>query len=307
MYDCVIIGGGPAGLAAGLYVARARLNALLVDRSAPGGQLLLTETVENYPGFVEPINAYDLIQQMVDQCKRFDLQFAQKSITGIAVRPDGLHQLETTDGRLVSRTTVLCTGAVPRRLDVPGEKEFSGKGVSYCATCDGAFFRGKRVAVIGGGDTAVEEGVFLTRFCEKVTIIHRRTELRAQKVLQERAFANPKIEFILGAVPVEIIGDTSVKGLRIKDTKTGAVSTLDVPGVFIFVGYLPQTDIVAGLVKLDESKHILTDDYMQTSVPGLFCAGDVRRSPLKQIATAVGEGAIAGWAVEKYITEHAGK
>ena len=212
--DSIIVGGGPAGLAAGVYIARARLDAVLLERGVPGGQLLLTETIENYPGFAAPIGADTLVNQMVEQCTRFGLQHMQANVEAIVTRPDGLHEVRTSEGPLLTRTVVICVGAVPRKLGIPGESAFTGRGVSYCGTCDGAFFRGRNVAVIGGGDTAVEEGMFLTRFCPQVTIVHRRHELRAQKILQERAFANKKVSFILGALPLEIIGETTVRGLR---------------------------------------------------------------------------------------------
>ncbi len=305
MHDIIIIGGGPAGLTAGLYASRARLKSLMIEKGFTGGQVMTTEWVENYPGFEEGISGAELSRKMEKQATRFGLEITQGSVIDISLKGN-IKEIILEDGtRYETKGIILSTGSNPRLLKIEGEDTYRGRGVSYCATCDGAFFRDSRLAVIGGGDSAVEEGLFLTRFAETVYIVHRRDSLRATKVVQERAFANPKIKLVWDSIPEKIAGDErGVKSLHIKNVKTGEQSNLDVAGVFIYVGYNPNTEFLKGLVDLNEGNYIVTDENMSTSKPGIFAAGDVRAKPLKQIATAVGDGATAAVAAEKYIIEN---
>jgi thioredoxin reductase (NADPH) len=305
MYDVIIIGGGPAGLTAGLYTSRARLKSLLIEKGFAGGQVTTTEWIENYPGFEEGISGAELSQKMEKQATKFGLEIIQGAVIDISLN-DRIKKVNLEDNnRYEARSIILATGSNPRPLKIEGEDKFRGRGVSYCATCDGAFFKDERLAVIGGGDSAVEEGLFLTKFAEIVYIVHRRDQLRAVKVVQERAFANPKIKFVWDSVPEKIEGDDrGVKALHIKNVKTDEQSVLDVQGVFIYIGYNPNTVFLKGLVNLSENNYIVADDNMSTSAPGVFTAGDVRAKPLKQIATAVGDGATAAVAAEKYIEEN---
>jgi len=305
MYDVIIIGGGPAGLTAGLYNARARLNVLLLERLAPGGQVLTTDSVENYPGFPDGISGFELMDRMKTQAEKFGLKIQSEDVTGLELSPKRKAVL-TGVGPLETKAIILCCGATWKRLGIEGEDHLMGKGVSFCATCDGPFYRNQEVAVIGGGDTAVEEAIFLTRFVSKVHLVHRRDKLRATKVLQERAMSHEKIEFIWDSVPVKILGEKGVEGIELKNVKTQSVFRKNVQGVFVFIGTLPNTDVVKGLIRLDESGFVVTDDNMQTSVRGVFAAGDIRSKLFRQISTAVGEGATASYAVEKYLENFAG-
>ena len=305
IYDVVIIGGGPAGLTAGLYTARARRKSLLIEKGLPGGLVTTTEWVENYPGFEEGIMGVELAQKMEKQAMRFGLEIIQGSVVDISV-PNSLKKTILEDSRQYeAKSIILATGAHPRLLKIKGENEFRGKGVSYCATCDGAFYRDKRIAVVGGGDSAVQEAIFLTKFAEIVYVIHRRDELRAEKILQERAFSNPKIKFVWNSIAEKIDGDDAgVNVIHITNVKNGDKSALDVQGVFIYIGYNPNTEFLKGLVSLNKESYIITDENMSSSVPGIFAAGDVRSKQLKQIATAVGDGATAAMAAEKYVEEN---
>jgi len=304
LFDIIIIGGGPAGLTAGLYTARARLKSLLIERGLIGGQVATTERVENYPGFDEGISGTELSQKMHRQAIKFGLEVIQGSV--VAISMDGkIKKITLEDNQhYETKSIIVATGANPKPLGVEGEERLRGKGVSYCATCDGAFFKGEKVAVIGGGDSAVEEAIFLTKFAEVVYIVHRRDQLRATKIIQERAFSNPRIKFVWNSVVEKIEGTEDVRTLHIKNVKTGEKSTLDVQGVFIYIGYVPNTEFLKGVVNLDKDNYIITDDKMSTSVPGIFAAGDVRAKSLKQIATAVGDGAIAAVEAERYIEEN---
>ncbi len=305
LYEVIIIGGGPAGLTAGLYTSRARLKTLLVEKAVAGGQVATTEFVENYPGFEEGITGVELSQKMERQARRFGLEIVQDAVLNISI--DGRIKkitFENNQEGCDAKALIIATGAHPKYLGIPGESEFRGRGVSYCATCDGAFYKNEKVAVIGGGDSAVEEAIFLTKFAEIVYIIHRRDKLRAAKIIQERAFSNPKIKIIWNSVVNRIEGDEAVKVLNIKNVKTQKESALDIQGVFIFAGYNPSTEFLNGLVDINEGNYIITDENMRTSVPGIFAAGDVRAKSLKQIATAVGDGAIAAVSAEKYIEEN---
>ena len=305
MYDVIIIGGGPAGLTAGLYNARARLNVLLLERLAPGGQVLTTDWVENYPGFPDGVSGFELMDRMKTQAEKFGLKIQSDEVTGLELTEKRKAVL-TGSGPLETRAIILCCGANWKKLGIEGEDHMMGKGVSFCATCDGPFYRDQEVAVIGGGDTAVEEAIFLTRFVSKVHLVHRRDKLRATRVLQERAMSQDKIEFIWDSVPVKILGDKAVEGIELKNVKTAEVFRKDVQGVFVFIGTVPNTDMVKGLVRLDNNGFVVTDDNMQTSVPGVFAAGDIRSKLFRQISTAVGEGATASYAVEKYLEGLAG-
>ncbi|MFN4319557.1 MAG: thioredoxin-disulfide reductase [Aquificaceae bacterium] len=303
LYDAIIVGGGPAGLTAGLYCARAKLNTLLFEKGTLGGQIAITDLVENYPGFPEGISGKELTQRFKEQAERFGLSIIRKEVSKIErVGREIFVHLRT--GELVrSKTVILTVGSNPRRLGVPGEEEFLNRGVSYCATCDGALFEGVPIAVIGGGDSAAQESLFLTRFASKVYLIHRRDQLRAQKHLQEKVFSNPKIEFIPNKVVEEIKGKDFVEGLLLRDTKDGSLSELPVEGVFIFIGLEPSTGFLKGSVDLDERGYIITDGRMRTSMEGVFAAGDCRSGATGQVAVAVGEGCIAAIEAERYIEE----
>jgi len=298
--ELAIIGGGPAGLAAGIYAARAALKTILFEQAMPGGLAASTEIIENYPGFPEGVGGPDLALKMESQARKFDLEIAYSGVEELA-KKDGQFILKTDDGEFQVRAVILATGAKPKFLEVKGEKEFHGRGVSYCATCDGAFFREKKVAVVGGGDSAVEEALFLTKYADKVYIVHRRGELRATKYLQEKARGNAKIEFRLNQVPLEINGQSVVEGIALKDVRSDQTSRLAVDGVFIYVGHSPISEMVKGLAELDEKGYIITDEDLRTSTPGLFAAGDVRRKSLRQVVTAVADGAIAAVSAEKYL------
>lgn len=307
-WDVIVVGGGPAGLCAAMYAGRGMLDALLIERGLPGGELLNTELIEDYIGF-ESVQGPDLAEKMTDHAKKFGAQIVMDTVESIEKRDDGAFDVKTQLGKLYRAPAVILTaGGTPRKLGVPGEKEYAGKGVSYCAVCDGAFFKGEVLAVIGGGDAAVEEGDYLTRYAEKVYIVHRRDQLRAEPIIQKRAFNNPKIEFVWNKVVKEIEGDgNQVQRLRLEDTQTGESSSLDVGGVFIFIGFLPNSRLVKGHFEHDAGGYIITDDKMMTSIPGLFAAGDLRVQLTRQITTAVGDATTAAIAVEKYLKEQRDK
>ena len=298
-YDLIIIGAGPAGLTAGIYAARARMNVLLLEKSAPGGQTLITDHIENYPGFPEGISGYELSERMASQAKSLGLNIEAEEVLSLDLT-EKIKKVVLKDRTLSTKTIIIASGASPRQLGI-GEEKFFGKGVSFCATCDGPFFREKTVVAVGGGDTAVQEAIFLSRFADKVYLVHRRDDLRAAKILQERAFNNEKIEFVWDSIPTGIEGFFSVEGVRIKNLKTNEEKTLNANGCFIWVGILPNASFLNDSVKTDESGFIITDQNMQSSVPGVFAAGDVRATPLRQIATAVGDAAISLASAEHYI------
>ena len=300
MYDVIIIGGGPAGLTAGIYSSRSKLDALLVERGIPGGTMMITERIENYPSLVEPISGPELAESMRLQAERFGLKFETAEVQSLDLS-SAEKIVRTTKGDFKSRAVIIAVGAKYRTLNVPGERELSGRGVSYCATCDGWFFRDKKLAVVGGGDTAVEDACYLTKFATEVTIIHRRDKFRAAKMLQDRAFANPQIHVIWDTVVDEIVGDDVVTGLRLRNVKTGKVSELPVDGVFVLIGQDPDTAFLAGQVAVDEAGYILTDEDMHTNVPGVFAAGDARKKSFRQVVTACADGAIAANSADKYI------
>ncbi|MBU0973664.1 MAG: thioredoxin-disulfide reductase [Proteobacteria bacterium] len=298
-YDLVIIGAGPAGLTAGLYAARARMNVILLEKSVPGGQILVTDWIENYPGFPEGISGYDLAEKMRLQAQDLGLKIETAQVHALNLSA-GIKEIVLKDRSIRAKSLIIASGASPKKLGI-GEDKYMGKGISFCATCDAPFFRDKIVVAIGGGDTAVQEAIFLTKFAKKVYLVHRRDELRATKILQERAFANDKIEFVWDSVATGVKGFFGIEGVHIKNIKTNEEKTLKADGCFIWVGILPNTEFVKESVKTDEFGFILADAKMQTSVPGVYAAGDVRDTPLRQIATAVGDGAIAAVCAEHYI------
>lgn len=302
-YDLVIVGGGPAGLAAAIYAGRSRLSCAVIERMAAGGQIVVTDWVDNYPGFPEGISGFDLSRRLEEHAKKFGAEFIYEEVREVRDGERLRKEVVTSGGVYVAKAVIVATGAKPRKLGVPGEAEFTGRGVSYCATCDAAFFKGKTVAVVGGGDTAVQEAIYLTKFVERVHLVHRRDRWRATKIIQEEALANPKIVPVWNTVVTEIRGGRSVEGVRLRNVLDGTEADLAVDGVFIFVGIEPQTEFVKGYLELDETGYILTNMKMQTSRPGVFAAGDVIHQMLRQVVTAVGEGALAAFAAEDYITK----
>jgi thioredoxin reductase (NADPH) len=302
-WDIVIVGGGPAGLTAGLYAARGAMKTLLIERLAAGGQAATTEWVDNYPGFPEGISGPELSQKMEEHAVRFGLQVHHGEVQGLEVLDGNRRsfQVKTSAGIREAMAVVLALGADWRKLGVPGEESFRGKGVSYCATCDGPFFRDQEVVVVGGGDTAVEEGTYLTKHASKVSIVHRRDRLRASPIIQERAMSNSKVEFIWNSVVDAIEGENGVERLRLRDVKTGRTWEKPCAGVFIFVGTIPNTQFLRGIVDMDEQGYILAGDEMRTSVEGIFACGDCRKKLLRQVITACGEGATAAFAAQHYV------
>ena len=303
MYDVIIAGTGPAGLTAAIYGTRARLNMLGFEENyMSGGQVVNTYEVDNYPGLPE-ISGMDLSLKFREHAEKLGAEFVRAKVNKIEVKEDGTKIVETESGTYETRAFVLATGAHHRLLNVPGEESLSGMGVSYCATCDGAFYKGSDVAVIGGGDVAVEDAIFLARGCRRVYVVHRRDELRAAKSLQEKLFSLPNVEMVWDSVVDSIEGEEQVDAIRIKNIKDGTVRAISVDGVFVAVGITPDSDLLKGIVKMDEGGYILADESCRTSVPGIFSAGDVRKKPLRQIITAAADGANAITSVEKYLIE----
>lgn len=303
-FDVIIVGAGPAGLCAGMYSGRGMLKAVVLERGIPGGELLNTDLIEDYIGF-ESILGRDLAEKMADHAKKFGAEIRQENVEAIEKMADGTFEVRTSVETVYRAPSVIITaGGTPNKLGVPGEQEYAGRGVSYCAVCDGAFFKGETIAVVGGGDAAVEEADYLTRYAEKVYLIHRRDELRASKILQERLFANPKAEVIWNKVVKEIKGGPQgVTGVMLKDTVTQEDSALSVTGCFVLIGFTPNSGLIKGHFDHDASGYIITDDRMMTSIPGLFAAGDLRVQLTRQITTAVGDATTAAIAVEKYLKE----
>jgi thioredoxin reductase (NADPH) len=300
-YDLVIIGGGPAGLTAGIYASRARLKTLLLEKALPGGQILSSPLVENYPGLAKGISGVRMIEEMVGQAERFGTEIRTEAAVSVEDAGNKGKTVKTDKDSYEALAVIFAMGAAYSRLNVPGEDRLSGRGVSYCATCDGPLFKNKEVTVVGGGDTAIEEALFLTNFCAKVNIIHRRDQLRATKILQERALANKKINIIWNSVVSEILGKGKVESVMLKDVKTNKETLLPTTGVFLAVGFTPHTEIARGLVKTDEKGYIITNDDMQTSREGFFAAGDCRKKLLRQVINSCGDGATAAFAAQKYI------
>lgn len=301
LFDLIIIGGGPAGLAAGLYGSRAGLNTLILEKRSPGGQILVTELIENYPGFPEGISGLELAGKMEKQTRRFGLQIKTIEVVSLILQNNQKQIITESHEKLEGKTIIIATGASPAQLGVPGEEKLKGRGVSYCATCDGALFRDKEVAVVGGGDSAIEEAIFLTKFAGRVNVIHRRDKLRAVKALRDRALSNPKITFIWDSHLVKILGEEKVKSIVVRNKKTQKETTLPAEGVFLYVGTQPNTNFLPKTIKTDQQGYVLTNESLQTSVPGVFAAGDVRSKSLKQVVAAAGEGALAATSAYKYI------
>lgn len=304
IHDVIIIGGGPAGLTAGIYTARARLSTLLVEKLALGGQASITDRIENYPGFIEGISGPELAHSMEEQAKSFGMRTISGEVTRIDGNDDSNIKKVFVNGEpepYQSLSIIIAAGNEQKKLGVPGEKEFTGKGVSYCATCDGAFFRDLAIAVVGGGDVALQEALFLTRFARKIYIIHRRDRPRATKILQERALSNNKIEFVFNTVVDEIFGQTTVEGLRVRDVKTGETKELQVNGVFVFIGWSPSLSFVGNIVKRGEGGYIIVDKEMRTSKEGVFACGDCCEKNLRQVVTACGDGATAAFSAQHYV------
>jgi len=302
-HEAIIIGSGPAGLTAGIYLMRAGINAVLVEKGVLGGTPMNYDHVENYPGFPDGISSKELMRKMAEQAKRFGLSVKEFAEVEEVVYQGDRFIIKAGGDVLESLGAIVCTGTVSMKIGIPGEEEFVGRGISYCATCDGAFFRNLDVAVIGGGDAAIQEGLALTNIVRKVYVIHRRDQLRAQKIIQERAFKNEKMEFLWNKVPVAIEGKDQVESILLEDTKTRERSRVNVDGVFVYVGARPNTQFLGGLVERDGAGFIITDEDLATKTSGLYVAGDARKKSLRQIATAVGDGALSAVSLEHYILE----
>lgn len=309
-YDVIIIGGGPAGLTAGLYTARARLKTLLLEKIAPGGQAAVAWAIENYPGFPEGIGGPELMEKMRKQTEKYGLEIKSGEVVKVSASSEDERSkgklkkvVNTEKGEYKTVALIVATGTRPRKLEVPGEERLVGRGVSYCATCDGPLFKNRKIVVIGGGDAAVEEALFLSKFAEKTTLIHRREELRATKIIEEQAVSNAKLEFLWKSVVTEILGETEVEGVKVRNLETGEDLTLEAKGVFIYIGTVPNTGFLKGVVEMDEEGFIITDENMETSVKGIYACGDVRKKLLRQVVTACGEGATAGFAAGQYVGE----
>ena len=301
-YDVIILGGGATGLSAALYSVRAMMKTLVLESVACGGQILYTDVIENYPGFPDGITGPELSKLYEKQAQKFgaEVQFEQVESLDIG---GPIKLVKTSDGEHTGRTVIIAMGGSHKKLGVPGEEEFSGRGVSYCATCDGNFFRGQDVTVVGGGDSAIDEGLYLTRIVNKVTVIHRRDQLRASKVLQERAFATPNMEFTWNTVVQEIQGNGAVEKLLVKNSQTGEIATFPTDGLFVYIGFVPNSQFLQGVVSLDGGGHVVTNIRMETEVPGVFAAGDIRQHSDRQLGTAVGDGITAVLSAYRYLTE----
>ena len=306
IYDAIIIGGGPAGLTAGIYLSRARMNTLLIEKALPGGQATLTEIIENYPGFPLGIAGPELMQRLEEQAVGFGLKIEYGEVEEIKIKEDKedkVRIVKINNKEHKTLTIILASGAEASKLEIPGEEELRGRGVSYCATCDAPFFKDQKIVVVGGGDTAIEEALYLTKFVREATIIHRRGRLRATRILQERVFSNKKINFTWDSVVTKILGKEKVEGVLVQNKKTGEEREISCQGIFVFVGNIPNSKFFNKLIKLDKKGYILTDNNMMTSQEGIYACGDVRKKLLRQVVTACGEGATAAFAAQKYIEE----
>ena len=299
-YDVIIIGGGGAGLTAAIYTSRANLKTLLLEKLTPGGQIALTDIVENYPGFPDGVTGTDISMRMEEQAKRYGTEVQYEEVSSISGSGGDFH-IKTTKTVYDAKAIIIASGAAFRMIGVPGEKELTGRGVSYCATCDGAFFKNKEIIVVGGGDSAMQEGLFLTRFVTKLSVIHRRDKLRASPILQDRAKQNPKMGFVWDTVVTRIDGDKKVEKIRIKNIKTNEEKEFRTDGVFIFIGHDPATKFLQGFVALDEKGYVKANDWLETSVPGMFAAGEVRAGAVKQLVSACGEGCEAALNAQAYL------
>ena len=300
-YEVIIIGGGPAGLTAGIYTARARLHSLLIEKGLIGGQIVNAERLDNFPGFPEGISGPELGELMLKQATKYGLETTIAEVTGLKLR-EKQRVVETTEGNFTARAVIIAGGCRRQKLGIPGEEEFTGKGVSYCATCDGAFFRELEVAVVGGGNAAITEARHLAKFAAKVTVIHRRHQLRATPILQEKAFSEPKIDFRWNTVVEKIEGKDLVKRIKLRQVKTGEESTLDISGVFVAIGFNPNTEYLKGVLPLDKAGFIITNSEMETEVAGVFAAGDIRQNSPRQAIIAAGDGATAAIQATKFLT-----
>ena len=301
-YDVIIIGGGPAGLSAGIYTSRARLNSLLIERGVVGGRITDAELVENYPGFAEGVSGAELGQLMQRQAAKYGLSSVTAEVTGLELKKEK-RVVKTTRGDFTAKAVIIASGSERGKLGIPGEKELTGKGVSYCATCDAPFFKEKPIAVVGGGNAAISEALHLAKFASHVIVIHRRNQLRATRIMEEKARAQSRIEFLWDTVVEKIEGKDAVKRLILRQVKTGKPSTLDVAGVFVAVGLKPSTDFLKGVVPLDKAGYIITNDRMETEIPGIFAAGDIRQHSPRQAITAAGDGATAAVFAEKFLSQ----
>lgn len=302
LYDVIVIGGGPGGYTAALYAARANLSVAILEKLSPGGQMGTTDVIDNYPGFPQGVNGFELAMQMKEGAERFGAQTQLAEVTQVELAGQ-VKIIHTSGGDYQARTVVLATGAHPRELGLPGERELRGRGVSYCATCDGMFYRGKTVVVVGGGNTAVSDVLYLSRLCEKVYLVHRRDTLRASKVYLDPLQKAENVEFVWDSEVKQLLRDQAVTGVRVRNKKTGEERDIPCGGVFVAVGYLPNTELYRGQVELDEAGYVLADETTQTNLPGVFAVGDLRKKPLRQVITAASDGAVAAHFIEEYLNQ----
>lgn len=302
LYDVIVIGGGPGGYTAALYAARANLSVAILEKLSPGGQMGTTDVIDNYPGFPQGVNGFELAMQMKEGAERFGAQTQLAEVTQVELAGQ-VKTIHTSGGDYQARTVVLATGAHPRELGLPGERELRGRGVSYCATCDGMFYRGKTVVVVGGGNTAVSDVLYLSRLCEKVYLVHRRDTLRASKVYLDPLQKAENVEFVWDSEVKQLLRDQAVTGVRVRNKKTGEERDIPCAGVFVAVGYLPNTELYRGQVELDEAGYVLADESTQTNLPGVFAVGDLRKKPLRQVVTAASDGAVAAHFIEEYLNQ----
>ena len=302
LYDVIVIGGGPGGYTAALYAARANLSVAILEKLSPGGQMGTTDVIDNYPGFPQGVNGFELAMQMKEGAERFGAQTQLAEVTQVELAGQ-VKTIHTSGGDYQARTVVLATGAHPRELGLPGERELRGRGVSYCATCDGMFYRGKTVVVVGGGNTAVSDVLYLSRLCEKVYLVHRRDTLRASKVYLDPLQKAENVEFVWDSEVKQLLRDQAVTGVRVRNKKTGVERDIPCAGVFVAVGYLPNTELYRGQVELDEAGYVLADETTQTNLPGVFAVGDLRKKPLRQVVTAASDGAVAAHFIEEYLNQ----